>query len=322
MKKKSNYVVGVSLLIGVVLLAVLIGSVDARKLARTFGDLRVREALEATSAFFLAVIVLEGARVKVLFADYKLSLGTALNITLVGIFFGNFTPAMVGAEIYKAHFVRSLHTSFAKSLIRLFLLRIVGLAVTATGALWVMLFDKRFRRVLEDAVVSAFAVIHPTSVSVLGLGGAALLLWVLIGWARRSHCLPGLVVSVREITDFKQISSLQWLALVGLSVLVLCARAVFLTTAVQALSGTLGVEESVLAAAGSVLAGALPFSFGGLGVQESALAGILYALNVPESTAVAVALINRCLIWLAALGGGLIFLLSRTTRAASGRPGG
>lgn len=136
LKKKSNYVVGVSLLIGVVLLAVLIGSVDARKLARTFGDLRVREALEATSAFFLAVIVLEGARVKVLFADYKLSLGTALNITLVGIFFWQFYTGHGRRGNYKAHFVRSLHTSFAKSLIRLFLLRIVGLAVTATGALW------------------------------------------------------------------------------------------------------------------------------------------------------------------------------------------
>ncbi len=319
MPQKNKYTAIASLLIAVVLLAVLIGLIDTKKLARVFGSLRVCEALAAFGAFCLAVIAFEGARVKVLFADYPLSLGTALKMTVVGLFFGNFTPAMVGAEIYKAHLVRSLRAGFTEPLIRLFLLRIIGLAVTAAGALGVMLFDERFRLILEKAVISTFAGISPISVYVLVLVGMIVFFGALIRRAMGPPRPAGLAVVPRKkiVGAFKQISLARWFALIGLSALVLGARAVFLIAATRALSGTLGAEGGVLAAAGSVLAGALPFSFGGLGVQEGALAGVLYALSVPEPTAVAVALLNRGFIWLAALAGGLIYLISPPAPAVS-----
>lgn len=279
------------------------------------------EALKAISAFVIAVVILEGARIKILFEDYGLNYQMAVKITLIGVFFGNFTPGMVGAEIYKVHFAHRLRAGFAKPLVLVVVLRFVGLAVTAfTTILVLTLFDIRFDPLLEFTNLSNNG--RPAMLTA-GLVVVLTVLAVLLGWAWQTGPMNRLLDLGQNMMDaLKQIRTPQLFGITGLSFLVLAARTTFLIWLVRALAGSLGPVEGVLAAAGSVLAGALPVSFGGLGVQEGALAGILFALGTPESTALAVALINRCLIWLVALGGGLIFLLSRTTRAASGRPGG
>lgn len=279
----------------------------------SFDVLDPLEVLKAASAFAIAVIVLEGARIKILFVDYGLNYPMAVKITLIGVFFGNFTPGMVGAEIYKVHFVHQLRAGFAKPLTLVAVLRLVGLAVTVfTTVLVLILCDIHFEP-LSEFVTSA-----SSSRSAMLAAGLAAVLAVLLGWAWRSGRMTRLFnLWQGMIAALKQIRASQLLGITGLSFLVLGARAAFLIWLVRALAGSLGPAEGLLAAAGSVLAGALPVSFGGLGVQEGALAGILFTLGTPESIALAVALINRLLIWLIALAGGLIFLLSRTSRNPS-----
>ncbi len=276
------------------------------------------EALKAASAFLIAVVILEGARIKILFDDYSLTYRITLKIALIGVFFGNFTPGMVGAEIYKVHFLHQLCAGVAKPLALVAVLRFIGLAVTVftTVLVWV-LSDIRF------TPLSEFATSANSGRPAMLAAGLAALSAAVLGWAWRTGRMTRLFnLWHGVIAALKQIRVAQLLGVTGLSFLVLGARAAFLVWLVRALAGSLKPAEGLLAAAGSVLAGALPVGFGGLGIQEGTLAGMLIALGVPESTGLAVALINRILIWLVALVGGLIFLLSRTARNSAGRRAG
>ena len=306
---------------GISLFVLLFFFIGSLRINVIFDTLDPLVTLKAASAFFIAVILLEGARTKILFEDYGLKYHVAVQITFIGVFFGNFTPGMVGTEIYKVHFAHRLRAGFAKPLALVVVLRLIGLAVTVfTTILVLILFDIRFDLLSE--FVTPFSSDRPAMLAA-GLAAGLTVLAILLGSAWRAGRMIRLLNLWQGVIDaLKQIRVSQLLGITGLSFLVLGARAAFLIWLVRALAGSLGPAEGLLAAAGSVLASALPVSFGGLGVQEGALAGILFTLGTPESTALAAALLNRILIWLIALAGGLIFLLSRTTRNPSvGRKG-
>lgn len=276
---------GLKIAVGIGLLALLLSAVEPRELLAT---IRSADPLPLAGAFAAYVVMnlFEGWRTQIVFERYRLTFGTALRITLVGTFLGNFTPSMVGADLYKVYFLNRRERGFARPIALLLLLRVLGMICVFALAGLGLLAGHGWRT--EPLAGNALA---------LGLGG-------------RVRAV------VEELKDaVRQVRAPQLGALVLLSVGVAIARALSLWWLVLAFTDGLLFWDMAVVVAFSVVANAVPITIGGLGLQEGAVAAGLVLYGAARPDAVAVSLLNRVFVWAISIPGAIAFVRSREETA-------
>jgi uncharacterized membrane protein YbhN (UPF0104 family) len=272
--------------------------------------------LAGAAAGYAVVVLCDALRLR---AAFDLRRGEALRLTLVGLFFGNFTPGMVGADVYKITAL-ARGTGLARPLALAALLRAAGLlAVLLPAVLVLLLAPGRFAAALVPPGWSTGP--WPLRLALAGLLALALLAmaWQ---WGRG-------VPRLRRFRDdlsaaLAGVGPGKLVHLVLLSLAVAGARAASLLLLAASVGGAVQPAEAIVLGALSTAAVALPLSLGGLGVAEGALAAGLVLLGLPRPAAVAAALLNRALLWAPAAAGGLLLLRRArpTHNGASTEPGG
>ena len=272
---------GLKIALGVGLLALLLSAVEPRELLATLKN-AAPLPLAGSFAAFLVMNLFEGWRTQIVFERYRLSFGTALRITLVGTFLGNFTPGMVGADLYKIYFLNRRERGFARPVALLLLLRVLGM-------IWVF-----------------------------GLAGVGLL----AGHGWRTGPLAGGVLAlgigdrlravVRELQEaVRQVRAPQLGALILLSGGVAVTRALSLWWLILAFTDGLLFWDMAVVVAVSTIANVVPLTIGGLGLQEGAIAAGLVLYGAARPDAVAASLLNRVFTWAISVPGAIAFLRSR-----------
>jgi uncharacterized membrane protein YbhN (UPF0104 family) len=275
---------GLKIAVGIGLLALLLSAVEPRELLAT---IRNADPLPLAGAFaaFVVMNLFEGWRTQIVFERYRLTFGTALRITLVGTFLGNFTPGMVGADLYKVYFLHRRERGFARPIALLLLLRVLGMICVFALAGLGLLAGHGWRT--EPLVQSVLA---------LGLGD-------------RFRALAA------ELKDaVRQVRAPQLGGLVLLSVGVAVARALSLWWLVFAFTDGLLFWDMAVVVALSTVANAVPITIGGLGLQEGAVAAGLVLYGAARPDAVAVSLLNRVFVWAISIPGAVAFVRSKEKR--------
>lgn len=272
---------GLKIALGIGLLALLLSAVEPRELLATLEN-AAPLPLAGSFAAFLVMTLFEGWRTQVVFERYRLSFGTALRITLVGTFLGNFTPGLVGADLYKIYFLNRRERGFARPVALLFLLRVLGM-------IWVF-------------ALAGLGLLAGHGWRTESLAGSALAL----GLGDRFRAV------VRELQEaVRQVRAPQLGALILLSGGVAVTRALSLWWLILAFTDGLLFWDMAVVVAISTIASVVPLTLGGLGLQEGAVAAGLVLYGAARPDAVAAALLNRVFTWAISIPGAIAFLRSR-----------
>lgn len=271
--------------VGAALLAGLLAAAGPQRLLSTLREAKLLPLLAGFGGIVLLNLA-EGWRTRVVFRDYGLTFPTALRITLVGTFLGNFTPGMVGADVYKVYFLNRLEKGVTRPIALLLVLRAIGAA------------------------------------AVFSLAGIGLLAGS--GWPGpgRNVVLAWLPERVREtlhvvLQTLRQIRPAQTLTLAALSLVVAVLRALSLWFLARGLTDGIAFADVAVIVALSVLGNAAPLTVGGLGVQEGVIAAGLVLHGVARPDAIAISLINRVVQWVVSIPGAVMFARSQPGREAS-----
>ncbi len=213
-----------------------------------------------------------------------------MRLHVVGAFFSSFLPGQIGADLYRVVALKPLEENTARLLTLVFLPRMVGMLV--------LLFAAMVSGPLYGGQARWFE-------SIVFAGGAAAALALLAGSRLRSGLLQGsrdFLSGVRRA--LLSLTLRQVFALLGLSFLIMAARAAVLWALGAALDCVLSFGEALFVVAFATLIAQVPVSFAGLGLREGAVVLFLISLQIPYEKAIVVAFLGRAFILLLSGTGG------------------
>lgn len=231
---------------------------------------------------------------------------------LVGSFFNNFLPSMVGGDLVRAYVLGKQIESHTHSLASVFLERFTGMIALVSLATLSFSFNAGMRQ--EPVVV----------VSILAMGGACLLLvwavwkpewalWLLRPVEKNRHVarvLPTLMQFHDHVSYFKDKPVLVGKAMLySFSFHFLAAVNVYV--ACRVLAVPLDLYDAVVLTPIVLLVASLPLTVNGLGLWEWAFSVYLAQAGLPMDQGLAVALLLRAKNILLSLVGGVLFLIER-----------
>ncbi|MEJ8568236.1 lysylphosphatidylglycerol synthase transmembrane domain-containing protein [Elongatibacter sediminis] len=314
---KKRWKTTAKVVFGLALLFTLLGMVDHASLwdaVKTASP----PLLIASFALFASQGIFECGRLRIVFAGYGIGWIDSARLFLVGLFFGNFMPGMIGADVYQVQQMHAIRPGLIQPLSLSAFLRATGLVLNAILAGTALLLGAGLAR--EDSHI-AWESIGNNVPWTLICAGIAVLLLLTLGTApgRRlgrtisshvRHLLGESIRAVRSLTAGQQV--MLWL--LGICVIFSRVFCYFLLLAAVGSSAT--IAEILLAVTFTALAVIIPVSFAGLGIREASLAAVLIVAGVEPAYAVAVSLISRCYIWMLSIIGGTWFVLDRRAAVA------
>jgi uncharacterized protein (TIRG00374 family) len=306
------------LAVGVALILVLVLRVEADLLLDRFRSLKLAWVV-VVFALPPVGILLSTVRWRALLEvlGVRVGLGRLLALYMIGTFFNNFLPTMVGGDVVKSYTL-ARETGAAESVIAAtFMERFVGLAALVT--LLPLILGRQ-------TVVEPFPALHV--VVWLALGAYLVSVAIAISperlHARRTRSDVEIWLRLRSLVErtHRKISRFK-AARSTLAVSYGLSLAFYLLSVLTAWAATRSVGADVgfvylLAVLPLVwLAGMLPISLNGLGITEGGYLVFLQLAGVEPADALTVALLLRVRLLITALLGGLIFLVYRRRQAVS-----
>jgi uncharacterized protein (TIRG00374 family) len=297
---------------GFALLAFLLGMVDFRELLAS-----VRDAspvlLVASFALFALQGVPESLRLRTVYAAWGISFKKAWQLFIIGMFFSNFMPGVIGADVYQVQQMNAIKPGLTKPISLSLLLRTSGLMVNLAFALIVIFLEAgNATEFLSLSQISNWLPSHSWFWVVLvgiALFFVAAFLWIAARVGRFAE------IFAETSKDFySAITSLTGLQTANLyihGVFVVLLRAGSLYVLLLACGTQASLPDVILAVTVTVLALLVPISFAGIGVREISLSAILVASGVAAHDAVAISLLGRFFIWMLSLIGGVWFVSLR-----------
>jgi uncharacterized protein (TIRG00374 family) len=237
---------------------------------------------------------------------------------LVGSFFNNFLPSMVGGDLVRAYVLGKQIESHTHSLASVFLERFTGMIALVSLATLSFSFNSEMRQ--EPVVV----------VSILAMGGACLMLiwavwkpewalWLLRPVEKNRHVarvLPKLMQFHDHVSYFKDKPVLVGKAMLySFSFHFLAAVNVYV--ACRVLAVPLDLYDAVVLTPIVLLVASVPLTVNGLGLWEWAFSVYLAQAGLPMDQGLAVALLLRAKNILLSLVGGVLFLIERGAGTAA-----
>ena len=297
-------------LLGLVLLVFLLRSVPLPELSEALRSADVNWMLLAAVIFALQG-VLEAWRLLLVFRDYHLVWGQALRLFFVGLFFANFLPGSLGADLYQIQQMHARESGLIKPAVFSFGLRVSGLLANVLAiALAVLLGASVWQSLLQGLPLAEMPLL-PFLLAMAVLATiicALLMIGKLPGWALNflRSCRQQLQAFLRFPPGV-----LSLLLILGLAVVLV--RALALALLLFAWGQQIPFGDMLMVTALVALSMLLPLTVGGLGVREWVLVAGIVAAGGGEAEALMVALVSRGFIWGLSLIGGVWFaLLGRT----------
>ena len=251
---------------------------------------------------FLSIAALEMMRLRVVLTPFGLRWTQLVRLHVIGAFFGNFLPGQLGADLYKVVVLRPFDQSVARPLTLVLLLRAIGLAVLLAAVLLGL-------PIYGPALLQQGLSLRPgLGVPVLAaIGATAIVVTLALSRPRFRRVLAERAArfSSRAREASLALTGRNVAVLVGLSMLVLVARALVVYFLAAAVGSTLPLADAVFVVALATLITLVPISFAGWGLREGAVTLLLVQLALTYEEAVLVALTGRAFLLLLSAAGGI-----------------
>lgn len=306
---RSRLLTGGKLVVGLALLAILVDKADLRALVARLASVDL--------GWLVLVLLLPHVGIWLSTMKWRILLRRSgvdapmtrlLALYLVGTFFNNFLPTMVGGDVVKAYQLGRESGDTASVAAATFMERYLGLAALIS-LLPLILF--------QDQVVDAWPVVRwIVGFAVLGFA-CTLVAFTPLGTALLERewqppvgaaLLPALRKTARKITRFRHSPRAVAISLV-VSLLFYLVTAASSWAALRSVGSEVGFVYMLSIVPLVLLAALVPVSLNGLGITEGGYALLLGLAGVPAVSAVAMALVLRARVLFTAGLGGLIFLL-------------
>lgn len=260
--------------------------------------------------------IFESGRLWIAFSEYGIGLKASARLFIVGVFFSNFMPGTIGADIYQVQQMHLIRPGLLRPVSLSLYLRLSGLAINLVMAIIALFlgsisWDASFQFPSSGIFppIWIFFVIAGLSLALVAL--------LLTPWGRRlvRYLFGKSRNIVREIvTASTSLTKMQHLMIVVLGVFVILSRVTSLIVLVWALGASISFLNVLVAVTATTLVLLVPISFAGLGITEISMAALLVASGLPPTAAVAIPLIIRCFTWILSLAGGGVFVLIRSPK--------
>ncbi len=253
----------------------------------------------------------------------RISLGSLLSYTFVGLFFGNFLPTNVGGDLVRGYDL-ARHTRLpAETAISVLMDRLVGLVAF-----------------VFVAVVMALLVVYSAGQAALWEVAVAAIIAFLALCAGLALMLSNrLRAQLRRLFNYEVVSSLaplydrlsaalsayrrSYAALAQsffISILVLGTGSVVNYLIALSLGGGVSVLHIFLFTPLITFVLLIPISLGGIGLNQSAYVFFFNLVNVPERKSLTMSLIMQAIIIVASLPGGILWWRKRSLRPPESAP--
>lgn len=310
------------LVVGLGLLAFLITRSDPARLLGRLMEVRV--------GWLALVLVLPHVGIALSSLKWRLLLrergirtgfGRLFALYMIGTFFNNFLPTMVGGDVVKAYHLGRESGDHSAVAAATFMERYVGF-----GALVSLLP----LAVLHASIVESWPWIRWAALAIVGLYASTLAVFLRVGesltefsweWKPVGRFLSAFRKTGRRVRAFRRSLPVVGVAL-GISL------AFYLVTGVAswAAARSVGTEVALWYMIGIIpwvlLGGLLPVSLNGLGITEAGYVLFLGLAGIPTVDAVAMGLVLRGRVFITAILGGVIFLVYGSSGPAPTNRGG
>jgi glycosyltransferase 2 family protein len=315
MTNRKNFLYVCKVLLGLILLAWLLGRIDYRQIYASLGSGDPVFLIFGVIAMSLAFIVVQGIRLHILIRSITTSRIEALKIVLISLFLDQFLPSNMGGDAYRIIYLLNIgNSTWAKPVTLIFIDRFVGM-ITMFFAGMIYLFMR------GNLLFSKIGTVHSVKLSGLHLSewlAFGVILTLIMGLFARSkikNWWKKLVKFLIECTTVtKAIELPVWLGLIFLSICFHALRATGFYFFLRYFNEYVHLLDLVFVLFFTAFVSIVPVTIGGLGVIEGVTAFSLSIFGVAGSTAVAIAFLNR-LVWIAyGAVGGLWFVLGRKNK--------
>lgn len=291
------------LAVTVALLSWLLGRADWRSMIHAFRDI-LPAFVGWALLFFVSTVAVEIGRLKLVLSAYRLGWVGLMRLHVIGVFFGNFLPGQVGADLYRIFVLRQLDEDVDAPMTLILVLRAIGLAVLLLPV--ALCLGARGEALAERVGFRRDVAVPALTVGVLVIGVVVLL----VLRRRRSAWVPRVARFVgRARAALTAVPERRWAAVVVLSAAALLTRALVVESLVWSVGSSIPFRDAIFVVASAVLISVVPVSFAGWGVREGALTLLLVEMGETYEDALLVAIVSRAfIVSLSAVGGlGLIF---------------
>lgn len=294
-------VAGVALLVWL-LIAVDIGDVAAA--LRVSRPSYIAAGLIVHTAAALIVVF----RLQAVFTGLHIPFIAAMRLTMGGYLFNQLLPSGVGGDAYRSLRLKPVTGSWSSVIARLVFERASGaLALLAPGAILLLGSDGAAPIVETIRRMRVEAHSHRMAAAVLVAVVAVL---AAIAVLRRDRVAGGVRAFVTALRSLRPRTIAAVLALSGVHhALRICGTAMFFT----AVGFGVSLRDLTICMAVTLFASLVPITIGALGVREGVFAYSLSLYGVPTAVALAVAILNRAVVVLFGIVGGLLFSTERGT---------
>jgi uncharacterized protein (TIRG00374 family) len=261
---------------------------------------------------FSAQGVFESGRLRIAFAQYGIGLKESVQLFIVGLFFSNFMPSTLGADVYQVRQMHLIRPGLLRPVSLSLYLRLSGVAINlaiATMALflgstsWATSFQIQASSIfISNWIIFVIVGLSLSFVAVLVTPWGRKLVRYLLGESRK------IVREVVAVSTSLTIS--QHLMIVMLGVFVILSRVASLIVLTWALGASISFLNILVTVTVTTLVLVVPVSIAGLGISEISTAALLVASGLPPAVAVAIPLLVRCFTWILSLAGGVWFVLT------------
>lgn len=317
---RKRIFIAVKVILGVSLLLLLFSRVDFREFVVTIKDARTSYCLLGfTAVIFMGLA--ESLRLVIALQTFAVSFSTAVFLYLSGLFFSNFMPGNVGAEIYKVYFLSRIEHSYSKPVALMLLLRFSGLLVILLTILFYIPFNhdklQKLTSLLQIDPYTTNEHIGPLLTFLLIL---FLVFSLLVIFLNKGELLERIISKFRRF--FQALFSMtakQYLGVLLMSGVIHGFRVLSFYFFLRAFATELPFFDLVPMSALVVFASLLPISFASLGVREGAIVGGLMFFDISAEVALAVAALSRFILILISLAGGCVYISIRSKYDSPGK---
>lgn len=273
-------------------------------------------------SLLLAMLYFQWSRLHLLIKSYTDGIAVSLKIFYVGALFNNLLPSNIGGDAIRLMYLKSLRPdSWGAPFMLLFIYRASGFVLLVlAGLIYIVVEHDRLIALL--AAQHVLLELRPlTWLAILAGLGVALLaaLWAARRMsARLRERIVGFLTNCR--LGLAQLSSADAIRLVIHTALFHGFRLLSFYYLVLYLGQRVAIWDLVFVISATAVIAVLPVTVAGLGVTEGSITLLLGMYGVAQSSAVAIALVNRAVMLLLAAIGGVVYMGSKNDLARAAPP--
>ncbi len=301
---------------GLGLLAFVAKDLEPEELAKLAREGDPTNLVLGVGTLLVAMVVFQWTRLHVLIKSFTGGVKRSLEIFYVGAFFNNLLPSNIGGDAVRLIYLRNLKAdNWGTPFMLLLLHRLSGFAVLLlAGLIYLSVEHRRLLALLAAqgmSLASGSATFYAGLALLLAFGAGAFVVLRRLSVAMRAKVL-GFLRNCRAAFASLSRADVSWLTLHTL--LFHGFRMLSFYYLVQYFGHEVAMWDLVFVVSATAVVAVLPVTIAGLGIVEGSISGLLTMYGVTSSAAVAVALINRAVMLLMALIGGVIYLATRAER--------